>query len=55
MSDRSETLQIHDNPEESRYEARIGGHLAIAEYMLTGPKIIFTHTSDARTPDIASF
>lgn len=44
MSEQSETLQIVDNPEASRYETRVGGQLAFAEYMLTGPNITFTHT-----------
>lgn len=44
MSDRPTELEIHDNPEASRYEARVGGQLAVAEYMLTGPNITFTHT-----------
>lgn len=44
MSNQSEPLQISDNPEASRYEATIGDRLAIAEYMLTGPNITFTHT-----------
>ena len=36
---------VTDNPEESRYEARIDGELAgVAEYHLTKSSIVFTHT-----------
>lgn len=44
MGEQSETLQIVDNPKASRYETQVGGQLAFAEYMLTGPNITFTHT-----------
>lgn len=44
MSEQPAKLEIRDNPEASRYEARIGARLAVAEYMLTGPNITFTHT-----------
>jgi predicted GNAT family acetyltransferase len=36
---------VTDNPEESRYEARIGGELAgYSAYHLTRSSIVFTHT-----------
>lgn len=36
---------ITDNPDESRYEARVDGELAgFAEYHLTKSSIVFTHT-----------
>lgn len=38
-------VEVTDNPEQSRYEARIGGELAgVAEYHLTKASIVFTHT-----------
>lgn len=38
-------LEIVDNPEERRYEARLGEQLAgVAEYRLAGERVIFTHT-----------
>ena len=38
-------VEVTDNPEENRYEARIGGELAgFAEYHLTKSSIVFTHT-----------
>jgi predicted GNAT family acetyltransferase len=43
MSDHP-TVEVRDNPAESRYEALVDGRLAIAEYMLTGENITFTHT-----------
>jgi uncharacterized protein len=36
---------VTDNPEQTRYEARVGDELAgIAEYHLTKASIVFTHT-----------
>lgn len=38
-------VEISDNPEQNRYEARIDGELAgVAEYHLTRSSIVFTHT-----------
>ena len=38
-------VEVTDNPEQSRYEARVDGELAgIAEYHLTRASIVFTHT-----------
>jgi uncharacterized protein len=44
MSEPAERLEIRDNPEASRYEVVVDGMVAVAEYMLTGPNITFTHT-----------
>jgi predicted GNAT family acetyltransferase len=44
MSDQPAELQLSDNPAASRYEAKIDGQIAFAEYMLTGANITFTHT-----------
>ena len=35
---------VHDNPDEQRFELPVDGALAIAEYRLDGPVITFTHT-----------
>ncbi len=41
----SDTVTVTDNPEATRYEARINGELAgFAEYQLTDELIVFTHT-----------
>jgi uncharacterized protein len=38
-------VTVTNNPDQSRYEARLGGELAgIAEYQLTERLIVFTHT-----------
>jgi uncharacterized protein len=41
----TQDLVVRDNPDRHRFEIDLGdGSLAIAEYMLTAGKIIFTHT-----------
>lgn len=41
----SQTVDVIDNPDASRFEARIDGELAgFAEYQLTDQLIVFTHT-----------
>ena len=41
----TDTIEIIDNPERNRYEARIGDTLAgFAQYQLTPDLIVFTHT-----------
>jgi predicted GNAT family acetyltransferase len=38
-------VEVTDNPEQSRYEARVDGELAgYSEYHLTRSSIVFTHT-----------
>lgn len=37
-------IDVRDNPGESRFEARLGGQLAVSEYKLSGETIVFTHT-----------
>jgi predicted GNAT family acetyltransferase len=44
MANQDIELQIRDNPAQSRYEAVVGGRLAMVEYLLTGPNITFSHT-----------
>ncbi len=39
------TIDVHDAPGRSRYEARIGGELVgFAEYQRSGDRVVFTHT-----------
>lgn len=41
----SATIAITDNPEQERYEARIGGGLVgYAEYQIANRIVVFTHT-----------
>ena len=35
---------VQHNPAERRYEIRVGGVLAVADYELEGDRMIFTHT-----------
>ncbi|MFA5057082.1 MAG: GNAT family N-acetyltransferase [Opitutaceae bacterium] len=35
---------VRHNPAASRYEIEVEGHLAVAEYVLEGDRIVFTHT-----------
>jgi predicted GNAT family acetyltransferase len=44
MSEQHPPLDMRDNPAESRYEAAIDGDVAVAEYILQGNEIVFTHT-----------
>jgi predicted GNAT family acetyltransferase len=37
-------VNVRHNPSERRFEAEIGGHLAVAEYALDGDRMTFTHT-----------
>jgi predicted GNAT family acetyltransferase len=37
-------IVVRDNPDQKRFEAKIGDHVAVAEYMYSGERIIFTHT-----------
>ena len=48
MGDSQQTLEIRDNRAAGRYEADVGGGLAIAEYRLDGDTITFTHTEVPR-------
>ncbi|HRF09641.1 MAG TPA: GNAT family N-acetyltransferase [Xanthobacteraceae bacterium] len=36
--------EVRDNPEQSRFELEVDGHLAIAVYRLEASVITFTHT-----------
>ena len=36
--------EVHHNVAACRFEARVDGYLAIADYKLEGERIIFTHT-----------
>lgn len=45
MTDTATTVVVSDHPDQSRYEAHIGGELAgIAQYELRGHSIVFVHT-----------
>lgn len=35
---------IRHNSAHSRYESEVDGHLAVAEYVLEGDRMVFTHT-----------
>jgi len=35
---------VRHNREQSRFEAEVGGHLAVAEYVVEGDRMIFAHT-----------
>jgi uncharacterized protein len=37
-------VEVRDNPAESRFEAAVGGALAVAEYRREGDRLAFTHT-----------
>jgi predicted GNAT family acetyltransferase len=37
-------MDIKDNVEESRFQVEVEGNLAVAEYVLDGKTITFTHT-----------
>jgi predicted GNAT family acetyltransferase len=39
-----EEIIVVNNTEKRRFEIKEEGHTAVAEYMISGPKIIFTHT-----------
>jgi uncharacterized protein len=39
-----DNLEVVNNTEAKRFEIKLGDDLAMAEYMLGGGKIIFTHT-----------
>ena len=37
-------VPVRHNPAASRFEAEIDGHLAVADYVQAGDRMIFTHT-----------
>lgn len=37
-------LEVKNNPEKKRFEVVVGDKIAVAEYMIAGRNIIFTHT-----------
>ncbi|GAB4200209.1 MAG: GNAT family N-acetyltransferase [Roseiflexaceae bacterium] len=43
------TQEVTHNTAESRFELRVGGELAVAEYVLARDQIIFTHTGVPRS------
>lgn len=40
----SAPIVVRHNPADSRYEAEVEGHRAVAEYRVEGDRVIFTHT-----------
>ncbi|GAB4200222.1 MAG: GNAT family N-acetyltransferase [Roseiflexaceae bacterium] len=44
MAEEAEKLTVLHNTAESRFETRVAGELAVAEYVLAPGQIIFTHT-----------
>lgn len=37
-------LEVQHNTEQNRFELTIEGHLNVAQYILAGERIVFTHT-----------
>lgn len=48
MQNKRDTVQVTDNAAAHRFETRVGGQLAIAEYQRDGDTIVFTHTEVPR-------
>lgn len=44
MDEKTSDLKVTNNESESRFEARIGEDVAVAEYDIDGDTITFTHT-----------
>ncbi len=44
----TQNLSVVHNTGEGRFELRVGGELAVAEYLLAPGRIIFTHTGVPR-------
>jgi predicted GNAT family acetyltransferase len=42
--DKAAEMTVRDNPEQHRFEIDLGDSMAIAEYIVTPTKIIFSHT-----------
>ena len=43
---KADEVTIRDNPEKHRFEADLGDSIAVAEYILTPTKIIFSNTEE---------
>jgi len=43
-----EAIVLVDNPEESRFETNVDGHIAFVSYLRRGDTIFFTHTEVPR-------
>lgn len=39
-----EEISVVENAIESRFEVQLDGHLAVADYLVEGDRMIFTHT-----------
>lgn len=44
MSTELNDIEVHNNPEEKRFEVALGDKIAMVEYMIAGQNIVFTHT-----------
>jgi predicted GNAT family acetyltransferase len=44
MSTSADDVVVRDNPEAGRFEAQVGGHTAICEYLVTPEGMRFIHT-----------
>jgi predicted GNAT family acetyltransferase len=45
MTDEADDLEVRDNPEVSRYEARLDGRVvAFSQYRRIGDRVVFLHT-----------
>lgn len=44
MAQDNKAIAVEDNPAAQRFEARVEGHLAVIQYRLEGPNIVFIHT-----------
>jgi predicted GNAT family acetyltransferase len=44
MTADSSSVPIRHNPAASRFETIVDGHLSVADYVLAGNRMIFTHT-----------
>jgi predicted GNAT family acetyltransferase len=40
----TDSIAVHDNPQASRFEASVSGHIAVAQYEIQPGVITFTHT-----------
>lgn len=43
-----DTIDVINNPEDSRYEAHVGEYMAVIKYYITGERIVYMHTGVPR-------
>ncbi len=44
MNEKAQDIVVRHNAAEHRFEAEVEGEVSVADYMLQGDRIIFTHT-----------